>query len=142
MAARKLALDPADIRRRNYIRPEQFPYTIPSGNEYDSGNYEAVLDKVLKLADYAALRKEQAAVRKAAVRLASDAERFREWAEEFFGAHGEYVADQLAIPRAAADRYAAERCRELERAGVRAFEGADEAIEELAALALSCAEEG
>lgn len=88
------------------------------------------------------VRKEQAAVRKAAVRLASDAERFREWAEEFFGAHGEYVADQLAIPRAVADRYAADRCRELERAGVRAFEDADGAIEELAALALSCAEEG
>jgi len=88
------------------------------------------------------VRKEQAAVRKAAVRLASDAERFREWAEDFFGAHGEYVADQLAIPRAVADRYAAERCRELERVGVRAFEGADGAIEELAALALSCPEEG
>ncbi|MDY0066778.1 MAG: xanthine dehydrogenase family protein molybdopterin-binding subunit [Steroidobacteraceae bacterium] len=63
MAARKLGMDPAEIRRINYIRPEQFPYTIPSGNEYDSGNYEAVLDKVLKLADYQALRKEQAAAR-------------------------------------------------------------------------------
>ena len=65
MAARKLAMDPAELRRINYIRPEQFPYTIPSGNEYDSGNYEAVLDKVLRLADYAALRKEQAAARAA-----------------------------------------------------------------------------
>ncbi|MBV6417615.1 MAG: Caffeine dehydrogenase subunit alpha [Steroidobacteraceae bacterium] len=63
MAARKLSMDPAEIRRINYIRPEQFPYTIPSGNEYDSGNYEAVLDKVLKLADYQALRREQAAAR-------------------------------------------------------------------------------
>ncbi|MFO1467719.1 MAG: xanthine dehydrogenase family protein molybdopterin-binding subunit [Steroidobacteraceae bacterium] len=62
-AARKLAMDPAELRRLNYIRPEQFPYTIPSGNEYDSGNYEAVLDKVLALADYQALRKEQAAAR-------------------------------------------------------------------------------
>ena len=62
-AARQLGKDPAEIRRLNYIRPEQFPYTIPSGNEYDSGNYEAVLDKVLKLADYQALRKEQAAAR-------------------------------------------------------------------------------
>ncbi|MBK7170331.1 MAG: xanthine dehydrogenase family protein molybdopterin-binding subunit [Gammaproteobacteria bacterium] len=40
IAARQLAMDPAEIRRRNYIRPEQFPYTIPSGNEYDSGEYE------------------------------------------------------------------------------------------------------
>ncbi|MGD9598371.1 MAG: xanthine dehydrogenase family protein molybdopterin-binding subunit [Steroidobacteraceae bacterium] len=63
IAARKLALDPAEIRRMNYIRPGQFPYTIPSGNEYDSGDYEAVLDKVLALADYATLRKEQAAAR-------------------------------------------------------------------------------
>jgi CO/xanthine dehydrogenase Mo-binding subunit len=62
-AARQLGKDPAEIRRLNYIRPEQFPYTIPSGNEYDSGNYEAVLDKVLKLADYQALRKSQAAAR-------------------------------------------------------------------------------
>jgi CO/xanthine dehydrogenase Mo-binding subunit len=48
MAARKLGMDPAELRRRNYIRPEQFPYTIPSGNEYDSGNYEAVLDKAAR----------------------------------------------------------------------------------------------
>ena len=65
MAARKLAMDPAELRRINYIRPEQFPYTIPSGNEYDSGNYEAMLDKVLQLADYQALRREQAAARAA-----------------------------------------------------------------------------
>ncbi len=63
MAARKLALDPAEIRRRNYIRLDQFPYTIPSGNEYDSGDYEAILEKVLALADYSALRREQAAAR-------------------------------------------------------------------------------
>ncbi|HVN43440.1 MAG TPA: xanthine dehydrogenase family protein molybdopterin-binding subunit [Steroidobacteraceae bacterium] len=63
MAARKLGKDPAELRRLNYIQPEQFPYTIPSGNEYDSGNYEAMLDKVLTLADYQALRREQAAMR-------------------------------------------------------------------------------
>ena len=87
------------------------------------------------------VRKEQTAVRKAAMRLASDAERFREWAAEFFGAPGEYEAEQMASPREVADRYASERCRELERVGVRAFEGADGIIGELAALALSCAEE-
>ena len=47
--ARGLEIDPAEMRRRNYIAPDQFPYTIPSGNEYDSGNYEATLDKVLEI---------------------------------------------------------------------------------------------
>jgi CO/xanthine dehydrogenase Mo-binding subunit len=65
MAARKLNMDVAEIRRKNYIQPEQFPYTIPSGNEYDSGNYEACLDKVLDLADYQALREEQTKAREA-----------------------------------------------------------------------------
>ncbi len=63
IAARGLGLDTAEIRRRNYIRPDQFPYTIPSGNEYDSGNYEAALDKVLEMADYRRLREEQARAR-------------------------------------------------------------------------------
>jgi CO/xanthine dehydrogenase Mo-binding subunit len=63
MAARKLGQDPAEFRRHNFIKPEQFPYTIPSGNEYDSGNYAAVLDKVLALADYQALRQTQSAAR-------------------------------------------------------------------------------
>ncbi|MFZ1293245.1 MAG: xanthine dehydrogenase family protein molybdopterin-binding subunit [Pseudomonadales bacterium] len=63
IAARQLAMDPAEIRRRNYIRPQQFPYTIPSGNEYDSGEYEKTLDAVLRRADYPALRRQQAAAR-------------------------------------------------------------------------------
>jgi len=65
MAARKLGMDPAEIRRKNYIAPEQFPYTIPSGDEYDSGNYAEVLDKVLKMADYKKLREEQVTARAA-----------------------------------------------------------------------------
>jgi CO/xanthine dehydrogenase Mo-binding subunit len=64
IAARGLGMDPAELRRKNYIRPEEFPYTIPSGNEYDSGNYEAALDKVLEMADYARLRREQEEARK------------------------------------------------------------------------------
>ena len=63
VAARELALDPAELRRRNYIGPEEFPYTVPSGNEYDSGNYAAVLDRVLELSDYKALRESQAKAR-------------------------------------------------------------------------------
>lgn len=50
--AKVLGLDPTEIRRRNFIQPEQFPYQIPSGTTYDSGNYPAVLEKVLKLANY------------------------------------------------------------------------------------------
>ncbi len=64
IAARDLNIDVAEIRRRNYIQPDQFPYTIPSGNEYDSGEYEAALDKVLEMADYKNLRQQQAEARK------------------------------------------------------------------------------
>jgi carbon-monoxide dehydrogenase large subunit len=63
IAARGLGMDPAEIRRKNFIPPDRFPYTIPSGNEYDSGNYEAALDKVLEMAGYRDLRLEQAKAR-------------------------------------------------------------------------------
>ena len=59
-AARELAIDPVEIRRRNFIRPDQFPYKTPHGNVYDSGNYPAVLDKALEMAGYADLRRMQA----------------------------------------------------------------------------------
>ena len=52
-AARQLALDPAEIRRRNFIRPDQFPYETPVALVYDTGNYKKSLDKALKLANYA-----------------------------------------------------------------------------------------
>jgi CO/xanthine dehydrogenase Mo-binding subunit len=63
IAARGLDIDPAQIRRKNYIQPDQFPYTIPSGNEYDSGNYEAALDKVLEMSDYKQLKEQQTQAR-------------------------------------------------------------------------------
>jgi CO/xanthine dehydrogenase Mo-binding subunit len=59
IAARGLGIDPVEIRRKNFIPPDRFPYTIPSGNEYDSGNYEATLDTVLEMADYQKLRQQQ-----------------------------------------------------------------------------------
>ncbi|MEE8558440.1 MAG: molybdopterin cofactor-binding domain-containing protein, partial [Myxococcota bacterium] len=65
IAAHELGIDPAELRRKNFIPPESFPYTIPSGNEYDSGTYEAALDRVLEMADYPSLRREQAEARKA-----------------------------------------------------------------------------
>lgn len=57
--ARKLDLDPAEIRRRNYHPPFDEPTTTPAGLEMDSGNYEPALDKALEVADYAGLRAEQ-----------------------------------------------------------------------------------
>ena len=64
IAARDLGMDATEIRRQNYIQPDQFPYTIPSGNEYDSGDYEAVLDKVIGMAEYQQMREQQAQARK------------------------------------------------------------------------------
>lgn len=59
VAARRLGMDPAELRRKNFIPKDRFPYTIPSGNEYDSGSYEEVLDAALALADYPGMRAEQ-----------------------------------------------------------------------------------
>ena len=55
--AAALGLDRIEVRRRNFIRKEQFPYLIPSGSTYDSGDYHTVVDKVLAHVDFAALRK-------------------------------------------------------------------------------------
>jgi carbon-monoxide dehydrogenase large subunit len=51
-AARKLGMDPAEIRRRNLIAPEQMPYTNAMGQVYDSGNFPSVLSQALQLADW------------------------------------------------------------------------------------------
>ena len=58
--ARKVGLDPAEIRRRNFITPDQFPYDSGAGLTLDSGNYGEALEKALHLVDYEGLRKEQA----------------------------------------------------------------------------------
>src|SRR5689334_7479244 len=54
-AAREMKLDPAEIRRRNFIR--SFPYQTPVALQYDTGNYDATLDAALKLADVAGFKK-------------------------------------------------------------------------------------
>ncbi|KAJ55597.1 carbon monoxide dehydrogenase [Actibacterium mucosum KCTC 23349] len=51
-AARELGVDPAELRRQNFIKPDQFPYATPVAVEYDTGDYDATLDKVLELGDY------------------------------------------------------------------------------------------
>ena len=58
--ADELAMDPVQLRRRNLLRPEQFPYTSRTGWTYDSGDYERTLDEALRIADYDGLRREQA----------------------------------------------------------------------------------
>ncbi|MFF3917956.1 xanthine dehydrogenase family protein molybdopterin-binding subunit [Streptomyces sp. NPDC001852] len=57
--AAELGLDPVELRRRNWIRHEEFPYTTIAGLTYDSGNYEAATDKALALFGYDDLRAEQ-----------------------------------------------------------------------------------
>ena len=60
MLARELGLDPAELRMRNLLRPEQFPYTCPTGWQYDSGDYPRALSLALDIAGYDDLRREQA----------------------------------------------------------------------------------
>ncbi len=63
MLARELKMDPAELRRRNFIRPEQFPFTTQLGAVYDSGDYEKALDMALEKSDWARLHAERDAAR-------------------------------------------------------------------------------
>ena len=54
LVARRLALDPVEVRRRNLLQSNSFPHRMPSGYQIDSGEFEAVLDRVLDLAQYPA----------------------------------------------------------------------------------------
>jgi carbon-monoxide dehydrogenase large subunit len=62
-AARVTRVDPLEVRRRNLVRPDQFPYRQPTGVELDSGNYQRALDQALRLIDYNVLRQRQGAAR-------------------------------------------------------------------------------
>ena len=62
-AAYELGIDPAELRLRNFIQPEQFPYETPTGFVYDSGDYPTALRKALDEVGYTELRAEQAAAR-------------------------------------------------------------------------------
>lgn len=66
--AKETGIDPAEVRRRNFIQPDQFPYHSSGGAEaggyrYDTGEYEKALDKLLEVGDYDGLRHEQEAAR-------------------------------------------------------------------------------
>jgi carbon-monoxide dehydrogenase large subunit len=58
--ADELKMDPAELRMKNLLRPEQFPYTTPTGWEYDSGDYPRALRTAMDIAGYEELRREQA----------------------------------------------------------------------------------
>ncbi len=64
MFAAELSLDPAEVRRKNFIARDVFPFQTASGANYDSGDYEGALDLVLEKADYRRLREEQASRRR------------------------------------------------------------------------------
>jgi len=63
--ARKLEMDPAELREKNFIKAEQFPYTSALGWEYDSGDYQTAMGQALAAVDYQGLRAEQKANREA-----------------------------------------------------------------------------
>lgn len=68
-AARELNIDPVELRRRNFISPESFPYRISNGNIYDSGNYPRVLNRALAHADLDHWRALKADARKRGKRI-------------------------------------------------------------------------
>jgi aerobic carbon-monoxide dehydrogenase large subunit len=61
--AKETGIDPAEIRRRNFIRPDQFPYKTKAGYTFDTGEYERTLDRLLEVADYDGLRAMQSEAR-------------------------------------------------------------------------------
>lgn len=63
LAADKLGMDPVEIRRKNLIPAEEFPYQTPVAFQYDSGNYQALFDKAIQMANYDQMRADQAAAR-------------------------------------------------------------------------------
>lgn len=66
LLAKKLGLDPMEVRRKNFIQPDQFPYPIASGAiSYDSGDYEKTLDRALDIVSYDALKREREQARAA-----------------------------------------------------------------------------
>ena len=59
LIAGEMGLDPAEVRRRNLVTADSFPYRAPTGLTYDSGDYHATLEKALSVADYNGLRERQ-----------------------------------------------------------------------------------
>jgi aerobic carbon-monoxide dehydrogenase large subunit len=66
LVARELGLDPVEVRRRNFIQPDEFPYDpgLLRGLKYDTGDYDKALDRALEIVDYEEFRREQKAAQK------------------------------------------------------------------------------
>ncbi|MDR7567859.1 MAG: molybdopterin-dependent oxidoreductase, partial [Armatimonadota bacterium] len=64
LAARELGMDPVEFRRKNFIPKDAFPYATPTGVVYDSGDYEAALNRALEILDYAKARSQQEEARR------------------------------------------------------------------------------
>ena len=60
-AAREIGMDPIELRRKNFIKPDQYPFASAAGLEYDSGNYDALMDKMEEVADVAGFAARRAA---------------------------------------------------------------------------------
>ena len=78
-AARRMGLDPAELRRRNMIKPEQMPYTNAMGQVYDSGQFEKVLNQGLQLADWAGFAAREAESKKGGRLRGRGIATFLEW---------------------------------------------------------------
>jgi carbon-monoxide dehydrogenase large subunit len=63
LIARELNMDPVEVRRRNFIQSDQFPYTTPFGHVHDSGDYEMALNRALEKLDYDEFRRQQERLR-------------------------------------------------------------------------------
>ncbi|NBC15982.1 MAG: molybdopterin-dependent oxidoreductase [Bacteroidetes bacterium] len=59
LASKEMGVDPAELRRKNFIQPDEFPYQTPVALQYDSGNYEGALDKALEMIGYDDFRQQQ-----------------------------------------------------------------------------------
>jgi aerobic carbon-monoxide dehydrogenase large subunit len=64
LIADETGIDPAEVRRKNFIPPEAFPYTTTVGERYDTGEYDKALTKALEISNYQELRKQQEEARK------------------------------------------------------------------------------
>jgi len=96
-AARKLGLDPFEIRRRNIITQDMYPYTSPTGYKFERLSHEACLEKMQALMDYSRLRKEQAALREKGVYRGIGIALFVEITNpspSFYGVGGAHVSAQ------------------------------------------------
>ncbi len=91
--AKAADLDPVEVRRRNFVQPDQFPYKSRGGYAFDTGEYERALDKLLEVVDYSALRawqvEQRAAGRLVGIGLAAYVEvcGFEDWGAARVRAH-------------------------------------------------------